>query len=63
LKKPVDMFHCRNFTLPRELCDVGHLVIVWERNLILSRRVGSLVHNTLLFWPQTKLLPHHFSYL
>ena len=63
VEEPVDMFPCRNFPLPRELCKVGHLVLVWERNLIVSRRIWSLVHNWLLLWPQTKLLPHHFSYL
>ena len=57
------MFHCRNFSLPRELCKVRHLVLVWERNLIISRRIGSLVHNRLLLRPQAKLLPHHFNYL
>ena len=56
------MLHRRNFSLHRELCEVGHLVLAWERNLIISRRIGSLVHNRLLLWPQTKLLPHHFSY-
>ena len=57
------MFHRRNFPLSWELREVRHLVLVWERNLIISRRIRSLVHNRLLFWPQTKLLPHHFSYL
>ena len=56
------MLHRRNFSLPWELCEVRHLVLVWERNLIVSRRIGSLIHNRLLLWPQTKLLPHHFSY-
>ena len=36
---------------------------MWERNLIISQRIESLVQNGLLLWPQTKLLPHHFSYL
>ena len=46
-----------------QLSEVRHLVLVWERNLIISRRIGSLVHDRLLLWPEAKLFPHHFSYL
>ena len=37
------------------------ILYLGERNLIVSRRIGSLVHNRLLLRPKAKLLPHHFQ--
>ena len=50
------MFHCRNLSLLRELCEIRHLVLVWEGNLIISRRIRGLVHNSYLRVPINLLI-------
>ena len=50
------MFHCRNLSLARDLCEIRHLVLVWEGNLIISRRIRGLVHNSYLRVPINLLI-------
>ena len=59
----VDMFHCGDLPLSRKLGEIWKLVLVGQRQLIISSWIWSSVHQILLLWLQTKLISHHLSNL